>query len=458
MAKPTSEQDVFPVMPSGDIDSIEVSEPVMVAVLLGQPDMGIHKFPYLKGQLKLKHERSVPILNVVFRSAYLLHRFNPKNYLLKAAQVFYRDRRVEEVRLDGEYFLDPAHHGSSERRRWTTADPPKFSFNNDGSFVLSPEDQGRPHISVLLRDSSLFFSWDVVDNACHKLRKKVDLFSMDIPIIDLQVEEGETASDTILRWEKRNEARRLLHQVPLTQINSILRPRAPSEAELGRSLPLESNEWAFGFTCDEAYARYRLALCYAENVLIEEPEVKEIARRHSISVDEAKEFVLVRHIKLRDAFSEEGRPMFNERVRLFLSIMTPFLLLEAPTMALKDWSGEQDQVEADIESFKEYMLTFGTEKLKELIETRGRGWVPGKKRKSKEQVIADKEERERRILKAIADLRKEARDSVETSIKDPVNYENIAARLEISSATLYNWLKSIGKTLEDLKAEVISNK
>lgn len=281
---------------------------------------------------------------------------------------------------------------------------------------------------------------------------------MDIPIIDLQVDEVETVSDSILSWENRNEARRLLHQVPIAQINNILRPRVPGEAELGQGLLLENNELVFGFTCDEAYARYRLALCYAVNVLIEESEIIEKARRHSISVDEAKEFVLINHIKLRDDFSEEGLPMFNERVRLFLSIMAPFLLLEAPTMALKDWSGEHDHVEADIESFKEYMLTLGREKLKGLIETRGRGWVPGKKRKSEEQAIADKENRERRIIKAITDLRQEARKSPNTSTKDPINHESIAAQLAISPSTLHNWLKSIGKKLEDLKAEVISNK
>lgn len=77
----------------------------------------------------------------------------PEGFLFHAGQVFYKDRKPEEVRLWG--FLEGG-------LPWTTPTPPKLIQEPDGGIILDSADEGRMHLSALsLGGEKVVLLWDL---------------------------------------------------------------------------------------------------------------------------------------------------------------------------------------------------------------------------------------------------------------------------------------------------------
>ena len=82
----------------------------------------------------------------------------PETFKPHAAQLFFRDLAVEEIRLCGE---------TTDGTCWHTTERPRLAIGEDGTIQLAPEDAGRRHISVqFLRepgreDLTLALAWDM---------------------------------------------------------------------------------------------------------------------------------------------------------------------------------------------------------------------------------------------------------------------------------------------------------
>ncbi|MFQ5893161.1 MAG: helix-turn-helix domain-containing protein [Nitrospinota bacterium] len=87
----------------------------------------------------------------------------PDRFIFSAGQVFYRDRRLEEVRLSG--FVPPGGPDAGGRASltpWTTPTPPRLTAGPNGALVLDPADRGRTHLSALaVKGREVAFSWDL---------------------------------------------------------------------------------------------------------------------------------------------------------------------------------------------------------------------------------------------------------------------------------------------------------
>lgn len=78
----------------------------------------------------------------------------PENFLFYAGQLFYRDRKPEEVRLSG-YVQGTTLH-------WTTPTPPRLTQRPDGELVLDPTDESRTHLSALtIGGEKVSLLWDL---------------------------------------------------------------------------------------------------------------------------------------------------------------------------------------------------------------------------------------------------------------------------------------------------------
>lgn len=462
MRTQSSPQDETQDAPATQSNSILASEPVVVAILLGQPDMGVHKFPFLQGNIKLKLDRSEFVRSVFIRSAYLSNRSMPEEIEFRAAQVFYKDGKIEEVRLAVSYPPNSEQTEGTEWRKWTTSVPPDFRIQTDGTLALVPEDEGRTHITACRRGSSLFLSWDVTSNACHEREEGVDLFSLDIPITDLYVEKGETVSGTPFEESRLDEAKRLLRQVPLPCITNILTPCVPTSIEPRGSSPSESEAWGFSFTADRTYLHYLLSAHYAANINTADfkLDVKKLAERNSISPDEAKVYLLVNHLERRDRFSRDGLPIFEERMWLTLSEMRKALLTLACVMTLYEWGGQVDEIEVSINNIKSSILNAVERITRRLMKTREAGRPEGSMTaRTEEDVNRIAHGLEQRIFGAMAKVYSKARD--ETNVlkaEDAVTRKAVAAQLGKDRATLHNWTKSIGKDFDELKEIFLSKR
>ncbi|MBA2734559.1 MAG: hypothetical protein H0U54_16990 [Acidobacteria bacterium] len=433
-----------------------------LAILLGQPETGLHKFPFLKGEVRLKDERSEPIRSVLIRSAYLFHQSIPEVFELRAAQVFYKDQKIEEVRLATHYPSDPEEIESAEWRKWTTSTPPRFRVRPEGTIILPPEDEGRTHLTAYRRGSSLFCSWDLTANACHSRREEAELFSFDVALSDLSIGEEGDASDTPFEQSKLDEAVRLLGLVPHGNLKNLLLPFLPLDSEVGGDHPLRGKAWAFEFTCDENYARYLLASHFAENIDAADLEinVEEFARLNTISSDEARAHQLINLLARRDEFSREGIPMFVERMRLILSEMTKPLVTLASHMTAHEWGAQRDDLEVKLDDVKG-MIQNAVEKIvRKLMKTRGAGRPAGSMTiRTEEEVDRQVEEYLREIFAAMeAIYEKELKNSNEVKAEDAITRKAVAAWMKRDRTTLYNWMKSVGKDFDELKDSFLSKR
>lgn len=98
----------------------------------------------------------------------------PENFVFGAGQVFYKDRKLVEVRLSG--FVNArlrdngAGAGEIEASPWTTETAPTLTADEDGVLSLAPVDAGRTHLSAMVVRTSnepiaISLLWDLRENA-----------------------------------------------------------------------------------------------------------------------------------------------------------------------------------------------------------------------------------------------------------------------------------------------------
>lgn len=79
----------------------------------------------------------------------------PEGFLFYSGQVFYKDRKPEEVRLSG-------FPKGAIASPWTTPTSPRLTQEPDGGIVLDPTDEGRLHLSALtIGGEKVALLWDL---------------------------------------------------------------------------------------------------------------------------------------------------------------------------------------------------------------------------------------------------------------------------------------------------------
>lgn len=99
----------------------------------------------------------------------------PENLLFLAGQVFYKDKKPEEVRLSG-------FQVETTALRWTTPTPPKLVQGTDGGLTLDPADEGRTHLSALMiGEEKVALLWDLGADSLDAIFPKTEapLFQTD---------------------------------------------------------------------------------------------------------------------------------------------------------------------------------------------------------------------------------------------------------------------------------------
>jgi hypothetical protein len=95
----------------------------------------------------------------------------PDKLSINAGQLFWKDGKIEEVRLSGGVAKGEPDTDGKDTIWWNTPTPPRFIRGQQGELVLAPEDVGRTHMSVLfVKDSEatgggiLVITLDVTEN------------------------------------------------------------------------------------------------------------------------------------------------------------------------------------------------------------------------------------------------------------------------------------------------------
>ncbi len=90
----------------------------------------------------------------------------PDKFMFSAGEIFYKDKKVEEIRLSGLIAGEPLEDGKVPIiSQWNTPTLPKATFDDEGSLILSPEDQGRTFLVIRAGSTDLRLVWDLRGNA-----------------------------------------------------------------------------------------------------------------------------------------------------------------------------------------------------------------------------------------------------------------------------------------------------
>jgi hypothetical protein len=86
------------------------------------------------------------LLGIILNAARWLSHEIPDKFIFSAGELFYKNERVEEVRVFGYIAGEPNADGGIPLAQWSTPVPPKATFDADNKLTLAPEDQGRTYL------------------------------------------------------------------------------------------------------------------------------------------------------------------------------------------------------------------------------------------------------------------------------------------------------------------------
>ena len=108
------------------------------------------------GSLTLPIESATPSIERFVKAAALVGHLVPDKFLFASGQIFYKNQRIEEVRLRGISISDDTS-GNEFGLSWETPTPPQFTVEGQ-KITVSPEDVGRTHLTASIVAASLVIS------------------------------------------------------------------------------------------------------------------------------------------------------------------------------------------------------------------------------------------------------------------------------------------------------------
>ena len=152
--------------------------PILAGMIVGKPQPGQFGWAIVTGYDALRWEdptdRQViqKRLSIFLLAAQAAGEDPPEgNKLFAGGQIFYKDRKLEEVRLAYAIEAGKTADGRPLSMMWSTpVSPTVAGVDERGALLLPPEDQGRTHFSAAIEVSKdgtalIRFTWDLVGNA-----------------------------------------------------------------------------------------------------------------------------------------------------------------------------------------------------------------------------------------------------------------------------------------------------
>lgn len=443
------------------VESTLPKEPVVVRVVLHDDTPG-ERVAYVarEGNYPVDRHEAISLKKVILESARYMGHDIPDMFTLKAAEVFYEELKLMKVRLAGEFVEGLTDTGGVRYTSWQTPEKPRFTVSPDYKLCVAEEDQGKAYIAMLNFGEVVWFSWGLSPHFEYDKRPENEVNHYILYFSLVKEESAPRAKKTNAKI--RSEAKEVMESilddfedVPVESLQEILMPSPPADLSSEQMTIRISDPFRqLSYIYDQEEAMYRLALRYATSVKFDEAEIRELARRDSISFARAKARTLSQHLKFQKAFVEENLAVYHEKsVKVLRDAFTFSLIEEVNTVAIADWKSTQVNKDKSPDELKDLLLAEKLRRWKERVGMTG----PGRPELGAEEITKNWTEREEALRQAIRTLYNKAREAGRSEFyaEDDVSFDAVQEELGIKRSSLYERLKKLGLNFEELRGEEI---
>jgi hypothetical protein len=153
--------------------------PIVDGVVFAQPGTRASARTYLRGDYILDERQSRQVENIFRDSASSAGYELPDNFLLQEGEIFYKDGKIDEIRLAGTLSQLKGKRKKSQESWCFAGKEPGFELTSDFGLVQSPQDQHRTHVAVLRLGDFFILSWDVAANAVRHVSDSPEVSNVD---------------------------------------------------------------------------------------------------------------------------------------------------------------------------------------------------------------------------------------------------------------------------------------
>lgn len=426
---------------------------------------GSRRFSSL-GHLVLNHRYKgarKALLRLILESANFMKLKMPPLFTPDAAELFYRDCRLEEVRLRGRNIVgfsaagDPVYHGR------TTNPTPAFGMD-DLRIVLSERDQGRNFVAVFRKEESekesaedsLVVSWDLRDH--EQLERMPGVAYVTLAVVPDHERMPRTLGDFDEKVLARMEEK--LKDIPVLDLPKELHLLAPVEVSEHVLFEMSEPFRKLTYIYEKDEAKRQLAEHYADSADLSERAIREKAREQYIPFETAKALLMLDHLLLRDEFIEKNLDRFIYNTSKVLNDVFEVLLKhEVNNIVLADGPVQGMDLNRDPTDTRRTLRKDEDDLTRVRFGLPGRGRTPGTHpRWSEKKATAKRVDNKRRVEDAIrklllADVTRDEKRSLGVAMDD-LTPEKVSKELGKSVSTLNRWVKQSWKDFEDAKWEI----
>lgn len=150
---------------------------------MAQPGTRASARTYLRGDYILDELQSRQVENIFRDSASSAGYELPDNFLLQEGEIFYKDGKIDEIRLAGTLSQLKGKRKKSQESWCFAGKAPGFERTSELVLVLSPQDHDRTYIAVMRVGKFFILSWDVAANAVRHNSDSPDVSNVDKRLI-----------------------------------------------------------------------------------------------------------------------------------------------------------------------------------------------------------------------------------------------------------------------------------
>lgn len=391
--------------------------------------------------LDQKYERTRrELLGVILESARFMTVDVPYLFTPDVAELFYREGRLEEVRLGGHNVCGINGSGRPVYLGTMTDPAPAFGVAPDGRVVPAAADHGRSYLAAYRKDDSLVVSWDIKDQGDGERRPEAVYCLFEVGPGDSQGAGAPRELD--VRPLARTEEE--LRGKSVDGLREWLLLPEPVEASDPRVIEVGDRYRKLTYVYEREEARRQLAEYYARNADLSEHLIGKLAREESVPPERARAVVMLEHRRLRDEFVENNMDAFFDRsADILKDVFEGLLTGEVNSLVLADGlvpGMDVGQSRADVrEGQRKDEDRMTADRLGLPRRGRARGASP---KRSAEKGEAKRADNKRRLEEAVGKLLRDAAGGDWKKIGAAIGAltaEKVGELLGRDTSTVYRW-------------------
>lgn len=388
------------------------------------------------------------LLSIILESARFVKAPLPDLFTPDSAELFYRDARLEEVRLRGrtiagfDCWQNPVYQETSTNRE------PRLS-RESGRIMVSVPDAGRNYVAVLIEKESLVVTWNM---AVLEQRDWVP----EVVYAKLWLTPDEESVDDLLDEELLTRTEEELREVPVGDLAKALLLPKPSEIRNPVLFEVSEPFRKLTYVYERDDARRQLSENFAESADLSERSIRKLASEQFISFERAKALRVHEFRQLRDEFIEQNMDkFFDSTAKVLRDVFTVSLTHQVNNIVLADGAVPGMDLSRTPVEAREQLLKNERDMTRRRFGMAGRGRTPGTHpKRSSLKSDARRALNKSRVEGAISELLLPAGKMKLGAAMLQLTPEKVCEKLGIKISTLRRWVNQSWPSFDEAKTRI----